>query len=177
MKTTTNPNLIKTTETTFQNITKILIDKGLSISTMESCTAGLVATMLTNEPGASAIMKGAFVTYSNEAKIQQGVGANIIKDYGVYSTETAIDMAWNCMNAYNAHIGIGVTGVIDRIDPNNITDKKNIYVAIILGLETRIFTFDLPDYVTDRFERKLIVANYIGNKLYDWLHEIDNKQK
>lgn len=167
---------IQKTNELYQKITQILIDRNLSISTMESCTAGLVATMLTNRSGASAILKGAFVTYSNEAKIQQGVGANIIKDYGVYSTETAIDMAWNCRNAYNAYIGIGVTGVIDRIDPNNITDKKNIYVAIILGSETRTFTFDLPDYVTDRFECKLIIADYIGNKLYDWLYEIDTNE-
>ena len=167
---------ILTTNKIWSDITKMLIKLNYSISTMESCTSGLLATLITNESGASAIMKGAFVTYSNEAKIQQGVGANIIKDYGVYSTETAIDMAWNCKNAYHAYIGIGVTGVIDRIDPNNITDKKNIYVAIILGSETRTFTFDLPDYVTDRFERKLIVANYIGNKFYDWLYEIDTNE-
>lgn len=171
-------DLITSTRKIWSDITKLLIKHNYNISTMESCTSGLVATLITNEPGASAIIKGAFVTYSNEAKIQQGVEANIIRDYGVYSKETAIDMAWNCKNAYNAYIGIGVTGVIDRIDPNNVTDKKNIYVAIIIGSETKTFTVDIPDYVTDRFERKLIIANCIGNKLYDWLHEINtNKDK
>lgn len=161
--------LITSTKKIWSDITKLLIKYNYSISTMESCTSGLVATLITNEPGASAIMKGAFVTYSNEAKIQQGVGANIIEEYGVYSTETAIDMAWNCKNAYKACIGIGVTGVIDRIDPNNMTDNKKIYVAILLSSETRTFLIDIPKNIIDRFERKMYVANSIGVYLYDWL--------
>lgn len=162
-------DLITSTRKIWSDITKLLINHKYDISTMESCTSGLVATLSTNEPGASSIMKGAFVTYSNEAKIQQGVGANIIEEYGVYSTETAIDMAWNCKNAYKAFIGIGVTGVIDRIDPNNITDNKKIYVAIIFGSETKTFLVDIPEYIIDRFERKMYVANIIGVYLYDWL--------
>lgn len=169
-------NLCMSTKKIWSNVTKLLIKYNYSISTMESCTSGLVATMITNEPGASAIMKGAFVTYSNEAKIQQGVGANIIKDYGVYSEETAIDMAWNCKNAYNAHIGIGITGVIDRPDPNNVTELALIYVAIIVGSEHRTYTFSIPNDIHDRFDRKMIIANYIGNKLYDWLYEIDTNE-
>ena len=178
MKTTTNPNLIKTTETTFQNITKILIDRGISISTMESCTAGLVATMLTNEPGASAIMKGAFVTYCNEAKIKQGVADFVIDCYGVYSFATAEAMAIACANKYNATIGIGVTGVLDRIDPNNPTTDKNVYYAIFYddnnGHCTVADTVDIPDEITDRFDRKFYVVNAIGEKLYKLL--TDNKK-
>ena len=166
-------DLTTSTRKIWSDITKLLIKHNYSISTMESCTSGLVATLITNEPGASAIMKGAFVTYSNEAKIQQGVGANIIEEYGVYSTETAIDMAWNCKNAYKACIGIGVTGIIDRIDPNNVTDTKKIYVAIIFGSETRTFLVDIPTHIVDRFERKMYIANSIGAYLYGWLHEID----
>ena len=52
-----------------------LIEHGISISTMESCTSGLLASAITDTEGASAIFKGGFVTYSNEAKIRQGVPA------------------------------------------------------------------------------------------------------
>lgn len=164
---------IQKTNELYQKITQILIDRNLSISTMESCTAGLVATMLTNRSGASAIMKGAFVTYSNEAKIKQGVSNYIIDHYGVYSEATAEDMAIACANQYNARLGIGVTGVLDRIDPNNPTEDKNIFYAIYYSDEscngTLMYSVDIPDEITDRFERKLYVVNDIGEKLYNAL--------
>ena len=49
------------------------------ITTMESCTAGQIASLLTDTSGSSAIIEGAFVTYSNEAKIQIGVSDTILK--------------------------------------------------------------------------------------------------
>ena len=56
----------------FRFITKTLIEKELTITTMESCTSGFIASLLTDTEGSSAIFRGAFVTYSNEAKIMQG---------------------------------------------------------------------------------------------------------
>ena len=162
---------IQKTNELYQKITQILIDRNLSISTMESCTAGLVATMLTNRSGASAILKGAFVTYSNEAKIKQGVRSSIINDFGVYSIETAIDMAWACSDAYKADIGIGVTGILDRLDPNNT--GNGVYAAISFGNTQDLMSFNIPDDIEDRFDRKLYVVNKIGQSLYKWLLDFD----
>ena len=58
------------------------------------------------------MLKGAFVTYCNEAKIMQGVPAEILEKYTVYSKETAEAMAKVCTKAYKANIGIGVTGTM-----------------------------------------------------------------
>ena len=84
---------------------------------MESCTAGQIASLLTDTSGSSAIIEGAFVTYSNEAKIQIGVSEKIINEYGVYSKETAAEMAMVCREFYDADIGIGVTGTFGNVDP------------------------------------------------------------
>lgn len=100
-------------------ITKHLIDNDISISTMESCTSGLVASNITDYEGASAILKGSSITYSNEAKINAGVSKYIIEDFGVYSLETAIDMAWNTRRNFGSQIGIGVTGSLGNVDPAN----------------------------------------------------------
>ena len=81
-------------------ITKKLIEKGKTITTMESCTSGQIASLITDTEGASAVIKGAFVTYSNEGKIMQGVPAETIDKFGVYSKETAAEMAKACRNAY-----------------------------------------------------------------------------
>ncbi|MGN0960180.1 MAG: CinA family protein, partial [Coriobacteriales bacterium] len=51
----------------YRQLTLLLIERGLSASTMESCTGGLIASLITDTEGSSAVLKGAFVTYSNEA--------------------------------------------------------------------------------------------------------------
>lgn len=56
----------------YRSLTKLLIQKNMTISTMESATAGQIVSLITDTEGASAIIKGAFVTYCNEAKIMQG---------------------------------------------------------------------------------------------------------
>ena len=76
----------------YKELTLGLIRRGLTITTMESCTSGQIASLITDTEGSSAVLKGAFVTYSNEAKIMQGVPAAIIGTYGVYSAETASAM-------------------------------------------------------------------------------------
>ena len=67
---------------------------------MESCTSGLIASLITDTEGASAVMKGAYITYSNEAKVLHGVPKETIDKYGVYSYETAEDMAFSAGAIY-----------------------------------------------------------------------------
>ena len=56
----------------YRRLTKLLIERGMTISTMESATSGQIASLITDTEGSSAVLKGAFVTYCNEAKIMQG---------------------------------------------------------------------------------------------------------
>ena len=116
----------------YKVLTKALIQKGRTITTMESCTSGQIASLITDTEGASAIMKGAFITYCNEAKIMQGVPAPVIDTYSVYSVETAKAMAIACREAYQADIGIGVTGTMGNIDPANekVSVPGRAYIAI-----------------------------------------------
>ena len=60
------------------NLIKKLISSGTTISTMESCTSGLIASMITDTEGASAIFPGGYVTYLNQTKIFVGVDEGII---------------------------------------------------------------------------------------------------
>lgn len=66
-------------------IVRKLIDTNTTISTMESCTSGLIASMITDTEGASAVFPGGYVTYLNKTKILCGVDEKIIKEHGVYS--------------------------------------------------------------------------------------------
>src|SRR6266568_3319839 len=68
--------------------------KGLTITTAESCTGGLVAATLTEVAGSSDVLERGFVTYSNAAKTAMlGVPADIITRFGAVSRETAEAMA------------------------------------------------------------------------------------
>ena len=103
----------------YRRLTLSLIEKGMSITTMESITAGQIASLITDTEGSSAVFRGAYITYCNEAKIRQGVPREVIDRYSVYSTETADAMAKACAEAYAADIGIGVTGTAGNVDPAN----------------------------------------------------------
>lgn len=74
-------------------IVRKLIDTNTTISTMESCTSGLIASMITDTEGASAVFPGGYVTYLNKTKILCGVDEKIIKEHGVYSKQCARAMA------------------------------------------------------------------------------------
>lgn len=115
----------------YAKLTKNLIANHLTISTMESITSGAIASLITDTEGSSAVLKGAFVTYSNQAKIMQGVPAETIRRYGVYSGETARAMARACAAVYRADIGVGITGSAGNPDPNNADSVPGqIYYAI-----------------------------------------------
>ena len=92
-------------------VIKKLIAGRKTISTMESCTSGLIASMITDTEGASAIFPGGYVTYLNETKVFIGVEEAVIRQYGVYSKECARAMAQTVKEKLRTDIAIGITGI------------------------------------------------------------------
>ncbi|MGI8554434.1 MAG: competence/damage-inducible protein A [Dehalococcoidia bacterium] len=93
------------------SIIRMLAQRGLRLGTMESCTGGLLASTLTDAPGASKVFPGGIVTYMTEIKEQFGVDPQIIAQHGVVSMETAIAMAQAVRQRLQTDIGVGITGV------------------------------------------------------------------
>ena len=157
----------------YQKLTKLLIEKGLFITTMESATSGQIASLITDTEGASAIMKGAFITYSNEAKIQMGVSEEVIDTYSVYSKETARAMAEVCRKKYSANIGIGVTGTMGNADPANLKDSVpgQVYFAISLNGNITDYYKELP-IQPSRLAYKLAVAKEVFDELMKLLETL-----
>jgi nicotinamide-nucleotide amidase len=84
----------------------------LLISTAESCTGGLLTGVLTEVPGASAMVERGFITYSNAAKTEMlGVPVDLIARYGAVSEEVARAMAEGALTNTPAHIAVSVTGI------------------------------------------------------------------
>ena len=86
--------------------------RGLKIATAESCTGGLVAALLTEIPGSSAVVERGFVVYSNEAKQDMlGVPAPTIGAHGAVSAPTAAAMAAGALAHSRADVAVAITGV------------------------------------------------------------------
>ncbi len=86
--------------------------RGLKISTAESCTGGLVAALLTEIAGSSAVVERGFVTYSNEAKTELiGVPADLIATHGAVSEPVACAMAEGALARSHADVAVGITGI------------------------------------------------------------------
>lgn len=93
------------------NVCKIIVEKGLTISAAESCTAGMFCARLGDYPGISASLKESYITYSNEAKIKLlGVSKDTIDNFTEVSRECALEMANGLYKATNSDICVSVTG-------------------------------------------------------------------
>lgn len=149
----------------YEVITKVLIAKKLSVTCMESCTSGFIASLITDTEGASAVFKGSDVTYSNETKVMRGVPASIIEEYGVYSLQTAVAMAKACRVNHKSNIGIGVTGTFGNVDPENADSVAGrVFFAIDFCGETKEYETSLEPCAS-RFGYKLAVAKKIADEL------------
>lgn len=85
---------------------------GRRIATAESCTAGLLAARLTDQPGSSSYVAGSVVAYSNDIKHELlGVDAALITSHGAVSGEVAEAMAYGALGRFNADTAVAITGI------------------------------------------------------------------
>lgn len=149
-----------------EKVIKKLIDKNKTISTMESCTGGYLASCITNVSGSSSVFKFGAVTYSNEYKINMGVDPNIINKYSVYSMKTAIEMSRKICDFTNSDYGVGVTGKLNDIDPNNLYGKDNqVFVSIYSKDENKNYNIVIKVLNVTREENKHNIVLKIVEKL------------
>jgi nicotinamide-nucleotide amidase len=101
-----------------EEATRLLLAKAcereLVLATAESCTGGMLASLLTDVQGVAHAFDRGFVTYSEEAKTELlGVPAALIEDKGAVSKEVAIAMADGALSRSRANIALAITGFAD----------------------------------------------------------------
>ena len=95
-----------------ESIVELLVANSLTISTIESCTGGMVAARLINVPGVSEVFKAGYVTYSNKAKRKVlGVKSSTLKKYTAVSEQVAKEMARGVSLVTKADVTVSVTGI------------------------------------------------------------------
>lgn len=131
-------------DTLEENVVKLLLERGLTISTVESCTGGLIAGTLVNCGGVSSCFKEGIVTYSNEAKMHYvGVQKTTLDKVGAVSEETAKEMAEGIRKIAKVDIGLSSTGIAG---PGGGTPSKPVglvYIGIAMEEGTQVFKLQL----------------------------------
>lgn len=112
-----------------KKIERILRHRGMSVTTAESCTGGLIAGTLINADGISESLKEGYITYSNEAKVKLlGVKEETLQKFGAVSRETATEMAEGAAHVAGADAAIAATGIAG---PGGGTQEKPVGLVYI----------------------------------------------
>ena len=113
-------------------VVRLLKEKGLKITSAESCTGGSFAAAITDVAGASEVLASAYVTYSNESKVREvDVPAEMIDRFGVVSPQVAEAMAKGAKARSGADIAVSITGYAGpEADPGHEAGEAHIGFAI-----------------------------------------------
>ena len=133
----------------------LLKDRGLTVGTAESCTGGLVAKLLTDLPGSSAVFRGGVVSYTNGVKAGLlGVPQDLLDRYGAVSPQVAEAMARGAKAALGCDIALSTTGVAgpdadDRGNPIGL-----VYLGLAWGDQCRVTEFRAGPVERERVRRQ-----------------------
>lgn len=95
-----------------EELGKLLLEKGLTLSTAESCTGGGIASVITSISGSSEYFKGGIVAYANEVKTALlGVSETTLEMHGAVSEETVQEMAKGAMKSMKTSCAIATSGI------------------------------------------------------------------
>ena len=135
--------------------------RGLTVSTAESCTGGLLASLITDISGASEWFKQGWVVYSNESKMRElGVEKNAFEEgeSGAVSHEVAIQMAHGARYQSDSDVAISITGIAG---PGGATEDKEVgrvHVAVVTEDYFLVRRMDFGE--TDRLDNKRSFAAF-----------------
>ena len=150
-------------ETLVENVAKLLIRSGKTLSLAESCTGGWIAKMLTDIPGSSVFLERGAVSYSNKAKNDWlQVPEEIFTGPGAVSEECALAMAHGVRQAAKTDLAVAVTGIAG---PEGGTPQKpvgTVFIALVAEGEERVERFLFPgDRDRVRFRTACTAINFV----------------
>jgi PncC family amidohydrolase len=135
-------------------IGKLLKRSNKSLSVAESCTGGLLSSLITDAPGSSGYYVGGLISYGNRVKTSLlGVNKKILGLHGAVSRQTAREMARRARRLFRTDLALGVTGIagpaggsrkkpvglvhIALAYPNGVTEKKALFRGTRLEIKFR----------------------------------------
>ena len=159
----------KSSRTLSRQITRLGIAKHLTISGAESCTGGLIAKLLTDIPGSSAVFCGACVSYTNEIKRGVlGVSEETINRYTEVSHECAQEMASGALRVFGSDIAYSTTGYAGPGGGTEQDPVGTVYVGIATRQNTVSYRLSLTEEASRAFIRNS-AAEFVLEKIKNLL--------
>ena len=116
-------------------LTALLQQRGLMIACAESCTAGLVSKLLTDQAGSSHWFERGFVTYSNASKLEMlDVRTSTLQEHGAVSLETVREMAMGALSNSRADVALAISGIAG---PDGGSPQKPVGMVCFAWAEKR----------------------------------------
>ena len=129
-----------------KKIVTSLKNKKLKLSTVESCTGGMLSSTITSVSGASKVFSLGLVTYSNQAKINMlKVPKKIIKKYGAVSHQCCFAMVNNLSKISKANICVSVTGIAGPKGGSKTKPVGLVFIGIKYGGKIRVYTLNFKN--------------------------------
>lgn len=145
--------------------------RNLTLGIAESVTGGMIASTFVDVAGASKVLKGSIVAYTDFAKSKLlGVSTDILEKYTAYSANVAREMAKGIRNRLNTDISISVTGFAGPFT-NNIpeSDKKcEVYFCIIII--DKVYDFEMTILDEGRTNNRITIVSKIIEELFKLIY-------
>ncbi len=123
-----------------EKIIKHLSERNQTISFAESCTGGRIASAFTAVSGASSILNGSCVTYSNEIKNSWlGVEQEVLDNYGAVSKECVSQMLDGIVKMANSDYAISISGIAGPTGGTEFKPVGTVYIGILTPTNREIF--------------------------------------
>ena len=146
---------------------KILIEKGLTISTAESCTGGLLSSKLTDISGSSAYIKLNLVTYANEAKVKMlGVEESVLETKGAVSEECAYQMAKGLYKITESDICVSTTGIAGPTGGSKNKPVGLMYSCIYTPKKHKLYKIIKPSDTPRTQMKEMFAEEVLKNILF-----------
>ena len=131
MTETLSPALPNDVEALIDRVLREACDRGLTLATAESCTGGLIASVLTDVEGRSHAFERGYVVYTNDAKAEEvAVPSRLIDQNGAVSEPVARAMAEGALRSSGASVAVAVTGFAGRAGPDDEPGRVHFALAV-----------------------------------------------
>ncbi len=155
-------------ETDMIELQAILKANKQTITTAESCTGGLVASMITKISGSSEIFNGSIVSYSNKIKNQElNVKNETLEKFGAVSVEVVNEMLNGVINKFDANFAIAISGIAG---PNGGTKNKPVGTVVIgVGDSNNLKIINVYNFIGSREDIQIQAAKVSLKEIFKFI--------
>lgn len=128
-----------------EEIGRLLLDRGLTMGTAESCTGGNIAHLITSVPGSSAWFQGGIVSYGNRVKEDVlGVPAEMLERYGAVSQPVVERMARGAQRVLHCDCTVATSGIAGPGGGSEAKPVGTVWIAVLYGdrMRSGLFRFN-----------------------------------